>query len=95
MSANHLYEPGDMVTVRRDLNENDLYPMLVGSRTNFAVHASAKQIAVAGQQFEVAWYSNSNKTLQLKGFGGNWTEAMFEHPDWYRPPEQVCFRSLL
>lgn len=95
MNANHLYEPGDKVTVRRDLNENDLYPMLVGTRTSFSVHASPRQVAVAGQQFEVAWYSGSNKTLRLKGFGGNWTESMFEYPSWYHPPDAMYFQSLL
>ena len=95
MSANHLYEPGDIVTVRRDLNENDLYPMLVGTRTNFAIHASQKQIAAAGQKFEVAWYSNSNKTMRLKNFGGGWTESMFEYPSWYHPLDAMYFQSLL
>lgn len=78
MTWNHMYKPGDKVQVRRDLDPFTPYYMLTGSRTNFFAYASDKQIALAGQEFEVNFYSNSKKTLRLKGCGGNWTEGMLE-----------------
>lgn len=76
-----LYKPGDKVTIRSDLKENTLYPVLYGPvAIKKTLYCTSGMANLRGETFEIDRYTFDGKFYGLKGVDWNWTESMFEDP---------------
>lgn len=69
-----LYNPGDRVVVRHDIEENRRY-FMVGDHTISDV-ATSGMVRLAGQVCTIGEVTSYGK-YRIKEYGANWTDEMF------------------